>query len=132
MTPIAITPDRLPALASQMIPHLESTEDDFFAPEEILEEVAAGKRQAWGVLDGETLIFTIITGLMHDRYGRLQFTVTHMAGDLTAVEHFTPIIIEWAKAQGAEIFKFEGRYGFLRRVKKWGFKPVAITLEMRL
>jgi hypothetical protein len=58
--------------------------------------------------------------------------VVHLGGDWDKMLELREEFATWAKAQGAEVFRIQGRRGWKRKLEPLGFKEKFVTMEMKI
>lgn len=107
-------------------------EDGEMMPPELPEWLGAGKGQLWLSVEGEKIIAALTTSIEPMSHGR-RLRMISCGGDRMDLWKDCHLQIEeFARAEGCDRIRIEGRSGWQRILAPGGYKVTRVTLEKRL
>jgi len=97
--------------------------------ESLFRDYLSGNKVLWIVLDGEELLSVAMTNIRTvEATGKKIASVMDLAGKDRNVfsDELNQTLEAWAKENGADTFAIEGRPGWDRIAKKYGYTPYAV------
>ena len=92
----------------------------------VVERIQAGTAQFWPAPDG-----CLVTEMVDYPSGRA-LRIWLAGGEIGQILDMTGDVAKWARAQGCVVAEFSGRLGWEKPLRKAGWKPRAIRMELDL
>lgn len=97
------------------------------------QEIVAGKRQLWLVLNGDEFVSFVLTSIQTEPTGHKTLFIPSAAGDdgLASV-HLIKHLEAWGKEQGCDQSVVYGRWGWKRRLAEEGYEMENVLFRKAL
>ena len=118
--PTVLVPNALPQVAAKL--RAVYAKVPFWMPlQTLVEQLLEGKMQLWLLIEHDVIVAMFCTRIC-DNFGVKMAEIVLYSGEMNEdiMEHL-PEVEAWAREHGAQGMRFEGRSGWPRLLKKYGY-----------